>query len=89
MSDILTKAEDSFNETEIDDEILVMSLDSGDFFSLTGTARSIWQLIDGTRGRDDLVAALAAEYAADPAAITGDVDAFIGQLRGAGLLAKA
>lgn len=84
---MLKKADGKFNETAIDDEVVVMHQDSGDFFSLTGTARSIWLLIDGSRDRMAVLAALAAEYAVEPAEIDADLDAFLAQLRDAGLLA--
>lgn len=87
MSQLLAKAADRFSETAIDDEVVVMSLESGDFFSLTGTARAVWERIDGTRSRDQLLAGLAAQFGCDPADIAGDVDAFLAQLAGAGLLA--
>ena len=86
---IPAKAAGSYTETAIDDEIVVMSLASGDFFSLTGSARAIWLRIDGAIDRDRLVADLAAEYGVAADAIGADVDQFIAQLRGAGLLAPA
>lgn len=89
MSAILAKAEGRFSETAIDDEVVVMSLESGDFFSLTGTAKAIWLLIDGTRSRDTLLADLASQFSARPDAIASEVDAFLGQLTEAGLLAAA
>lgn len=85
----LAKAAGQFTETEIDDEVVVMSLASGDFFSLTGTARAIWQALDWQHDRAGLIAALAAEFRSDPAAIAGDVDAFLAQLSAAGLLTGA
>lgn len=84
-----TKAAGAYAETAIDDEIVVMSLASGDFYSLTGVARDIWQRIDGKTDRDALVAALAGEYGVAAAIIGPDVDEFLAQLRGAGLLAQA
>lgn len=87
MSALLKKATDRFSETAIDDEIVVMNLDSGSFFSLTGTARAIWLLIDGTQDRVALLADLAAEFGASDAVIAGDVDLFLAQLDEAGLLA--
>ena len=47
----LTKDPTAFAETRIDDEIVVMNLASGDFFSLEDSAAAIWDLIDGTRNR--------------------------------------
>ena len=86
--ELLVKARDRFSETEIDTEIVVMSLGSGDFFSLTGTARAIWELIDGTRGKDALVTDLAASYCIAEDEIDGEVGAFLDQLGRAGLLAS-
>ncbi len=79
----------AFTETTIDDETVVMSLESGDFFSLAGTAGAIWGMIDGVRDRDSLCAALAAAYAADPAEIAADLDAFLAELADAGLIDRA
>ena len=85
----LAKAAGQFTETEIDDEVVVMSLASGDFFSLTGTARVIWLALDGQHDRAGLIAALAAEFGADPDAIAPDVDDFLARLTAAGLLTRA
>jgi hypothetical protein len=86
VSPIPTKRTDRFSETTIDGEVVIMSLENGDFFSLTGTARSIWELIDGVRSRDALLAELAATYEMPGVALAADVDAFLAQLAGAGLL---
>jgi hypothetical protein len=89
LSEALTKRTGQFSETAIDDEVVVMSLDSGDFFSLTGTARTIWQLIDGTRDRSALLVALASHYDCEEAQIAGDLDGFVAQLSQAGLIGAA
>lgn len=83
----IAKLADSFAETEIDDEIVLMRLDTGEFFSLTGTGREIWRLIDGARDRRELIAALTARFEGDEAEVARDVDEFLAQLSGAGLLA--
>lgn len=88
MSQILRKADGAYSETAIDDEIVVMSLEDGDFFSLTGSARAIWLLIDGTRSRAAVLAALAAEFSCPEGEIAPDLDAFLADLSGAGLLAQ-
>lgn len=85
----LAKAAGQFTETTIDDEVVVMSLASGDFFSMAGTARSIWQALDRHQDRAGLLAALAAEFGTEPAEIAPDVDAFLAQLDAAGLLVRA
>lgn len=59
MSQPLTKDPAAFAETRIDDEIVIMNLASGDFFSLTDSAAAIWDLLDGSRDRAAVLAALA------------------------------
>jgi hypothetical protein len=86
---ILSKQAGRFSETDIDNEIVVMRLDNGEFFSLSGTAAAIWRLIDGTRDRAALLAALAAEFGTDESAIVADVDDFLAQLEEQGLVAAA
>ncbi len=86
MTAPLAKAHGRFSETTIDEEIVVMSLDSGDFFSLSGTSAAAWRLIDGSRDRDKLVAALAADFGVSANAVAPDIDAFLAQLHQAGFL---
>jgi hypothetical protein len=84
---VLSKRADRFTETDIDEEIIVMRLDNGEFFSLEGTAAAAWRLIDGTRDRATLIEALAQEYDADDREIAADVEDFLAQLKEQGLLA--
>ena len=89
MTSLLSKNPASHTEAAIDDEIVVMALDTGDFFSLTGTAHAIWRLIDGNRDRGAIIAAVAAEYAVEEQAVAGDVDNFLGELEQAGFVRSA
>ena len=82
----LRKADDRFSQTEIDGEVVVMDLDNGNFFSLTGTAAAIWQLIDGTRDRAALLAELAEHYGRTVDELAEETDAFLAQLSNAGLI---
>lgn len=86
MTAPLTKTAGTFTETAIEDEVVVMHLASGEFFSLTGSAATIWTLIDGTRSRTEVLAALIAEFGEDEARIAADLDTFLAQLRAAGLV---
>lgn len=83
----IVKQPDRFSETDIDDEIVVMRLDNGEFFSLAGTAAATWRLIDGKRSREELVAALADRFDGPTADIAADVDDFLAGLRDMGLVA--
>lgn len=80
------KAIHRFSEASIDGELVLMCLESGDFYSLSGSALRVWQLIDGEHSRNDIITVLAQEYSCTLNDLTEDVDAFLGKLRGAGLL---
>lgn len=84
----LAKQPSRFTETEIDDEIVVMRLDTGEFFSLSGTAAAAWRLIDGTRDRARLLEALTEQYNSDESEIVADVDDFLAQLKSLKLVAE-
>lgn len=88
MNEVIAKAADKFTETDIDDETVVMNIESGDFFSLTGTARAIWTLIDGKSGLATITANLASQYGTEPGEIAADVEAFIAQLEAGGLIMR-
>jgi pyrroloquinoline quinone biosynthesis protein D len=84
----ISRVEGGYSETEIDDETVVMNLNSGEFFSLTDTARAIWKLIDGRRDRAAVVAALAATFGVKPEEVAADLDPFLQSLAAAGLIAE-
>jgi len=84
----LAKDPARFVETIIEDETVVMRLDSGDFFSLKGTGRAVWDAIDGSRDRDAVLGVIAVRYGTTAEAIAPEVDAFLAELCEAGLLQK-
>jgi pyrroloquinoline quinone biosynthesis protein D len=83
----IAKLTDRFTEADIDDEIVVMRIDNGEFFSISGSGTTIWRLIDGTRDREDLLEALSDDFGGDGVDIAADVDDFLLLLRETGLLA--
>lgn len=87
MSQTLRKCPENFAETEIDDEVVLMDMTNGDFFSIKDTGLAIWNLIDGSRGRDALLASLAETYSVPPDEIAPDVDDFLAQVQAAGFVA--
>ena len=86
MTHLLTKDPATYAETRIDDEIVIMNLASGDFFSLQDSAAVIWDLLDGSRDRAAVLAALGDEFDVAEAALTRDLDTFLGELRVGGLI---
>lgn len=82
----VTRNEGNFVETDIDEETVLMRLSDGDFFSLEGTGRAIWQAIDGTRSPAQIVILLAERFEAPEAELAADVERFLADLAGAGLV---
>lgn len=89
LTQTITKMRANYSETAIDDEVVVMSLESGAFFSLTGTGRAIWQALDQHQTRTDLLAALARQYGGEPGPLAADFDEFVAELAQAGLVRAA
>lgn len=84
----IAKLTDRFTATDVDDEIVIMRLDTGEFFALSGTAAAIWRLIDGQRDLEAIRSLLAAQFQTDEA-LGADVDEFLATMREQGLLAEA
>lgn len=87
MTTPLRKNPDAYAETEIDDEVVLMDLSSGDFFSIKDTGLAIWNLIDGGLDRAGLLSRLAQDYGAPEAEIAADVDEFLAAVIAAGFVA--
>jgi hypothetical protein len=84
----IAKHADRFTESLVDDEIVIMRIDNGEFFAIGGTGLEIWPLIDGSRDRDALLAELEGRFEAPPAVIAPDLDAFLAELADAGLIRR-
>ncbi len=86
MTQTLRKCPDAFAETEIDDEIVLMDLSCGDFFSIKDSALEIWNLLDQGLDRAGLLARLEQTYGISQAELAGDVDTFLDQVMAAGFV---
>lgn len=82
----LEKCRSAFAETEVDDEIVIICLDTGRFFSLSGTARAVWQMMEPDASREQILAELSQRYEVAPAILARDVDAFVAEAVAAGLI---
>lgn len=78
----------NISEADIDSEIVVMRLDNGEFFSLSGTGAAIWRLIDGERDRGSLIEAALRDFDGNDVEIASDIDILLTQLKEAGLVAS-
>jgi hypothetical protein len=86
---MIRKATAAFAETKLDDELVLMNVDTGRFFALKGTGLEIWNLIDGSRDAPSLAEAMIQDYNVPPDACRGAIDRFIEQMNRAGFVEMA
>lgn len=72
------------------DEVVVINSDTGNYYSLIGSAARIWTLFGGgTLTPDEAAEFLARCYAASPKQLSAAICAFFAQLRAEGLIVPA
>jgi len=82
----IRKASDRLAETALDDEVVLMNIDTGHFHALKGTGLAVWHLLDGTRDQAAICAALCASFAVDEERCQTEVAAFLHQMVEAGFV---
>ena len=71
----------------VDDETVLLDLDSGSYFALNDVGARIWELCDGDRSVDDIVSTITAEYDVDTETARRDVVELLSMLAEEQLLA--
>lgn len=79
---------DTFVEAEVNDEILVMNVETGLCSAIAGSARAIWQAVDGKRGVEEIRTMLGGRYDVSPETCAEEVTAFLQELEHAKLLVR-
>jgi hypothetical protein len=70
----------------LDGEAVLLDLEGRRVMGLNPVGSFVWELLDGQRTVEDLAAAVAARFGADPARAGQDVRAFLATLRERGLV---
>lgn len=73
---------------KLDDEMVLLNLDSGEYFGLNDTGTRIWELLADGRGRDEVVRRLIEEFEVAAEVASDHVAALCEELLEAGLLAR-
>ena len=81
------KLKQNYVETLVDDEVLIVDLSGGDLFSMSGSARAVWEAIDGGRDILAIIALLGAAHHGERDEIADDSSSLIAELVDAGLVA--
>jgi hypothetical protein len=83
--DRLSRAQEILS-TDLDHETVLMSIDAGAYYGLTGPAQSIWEKLETPMTFSALVDLLVKEYKITPEACTADLQSFLGEMEREGLL---
>lgn len=70
----------------VGDELLMMSIEKGSYFSLNAVGTRIWELLESPITFDELVARLTAEYDVPADTCRQEVEKFLAALRERGML---
>jgi hypothetical protein len=71
---------------EVDDEIIILDIPSGQYFGLNDVGALVWSLLDGATDRDGLIDAVTAAFDVDRDTAGADVDSLLAELVDAGLV---
>jgi hypothetical protein len=75
--------------TRLDDDVVILGLRDSIYYGLSGAGARVWDLLRSERTRDDIVAAIVAEYDVTAEAAAADIDALLAELHARGLIAIA
>lgn len=73
----------------VDGELVMMSIQAGNYYSIGGIGTLVWELLDRPRTLDELVDAVVADYDVERARCAADVAAFVDELLGLNLIEPA
>ncbi len=82
---LLTRATEPLS-TDLSNETVLMSIESGSYYGLEGTAQRIWVLLEAPQTLLDLSIQLANVYEVSPEQCAEDILPFIEEMIGEGLL---
>jgi hypothetical protein len=86
MSEHLRLRSDAVAWREVDGEVIALGLETSTYFGTNSSGSLLWKrLAEGTT-RAELVGELVATFGLEPSRTQADVDAFVDDLRGRGLL---
>lgn len=72
--------------TELDGQFLLMDIESGAYFELTGVGSTVWRVLESSRSEADIVDHILARYDVDQIQCEQDVRVFLDKLLAAGML---
>ena len=80
------KRSDNAMARQVDDELVILDINSGRYFGLNEVGTFIWDCLEGDCSREDIVDAIVAAYDVDRIEASTDADELVGQLIDRGLV---
>jgi hypothetical protein len=84
--DTLVSRADGFSTAPVNDELMMLNVEQGSYYSLDPIAAEIWMLLEQPARVNDLVNQLQKKYNVSPEQCQADVLAFLGELHGHGMI---
>lgn len=81
-----SRVSDSVVAAELDNEMVLLNVETGVYFGLDEVGTTIWSLITDGLDEQEIVERIVADYDVEPARVSDDVRGFIEQLEHKGLL---
>jgi hypothetical protein len=85
----LVKRSSDIIASEVDGEVVMMSVDKGMYFGLDSTGRDIWNKLEQPKSINKICDELQREYNAEAEVLKSDVLAFVKELLENGIIVKA
>ena len=74
---------------DMDGDLVMMSIETGNYFGVSGVGPFIWGLLETPHGLEQLVGAVCAEFEVDEATASADIAKFLGDLSENGMIEAA
>lgn len=74
--------------SELDDEMVLLNVETGVYFGLDAIGAEIWKLLVKGASEDEIVIRLLEEYDVQPEMVRVDVTAFVGALTSKGIVCE-
>ena len=79
----------SFVATEMDGDLVMMSIENGEYYGLTGIAPRIWDVLGSPHTVKELLDELLQQYDVAEMVLAADVDLFLSDMKQNGLVQPA
>jgi len=77
---------DGFTTAPVQDELMMLNVEQGAYYSLDPIAAEIWNMLDGPLSVNEIIENLVKRYDVSPEQCQTDVLAFLGEMHGNGMI---